>query len=119
MNIVNFLCFVKYQKMHVVCIRMLLSASICLSTLPKHEVGFCPNFKICMGCFVHVKLLGVGCFVSLKKKTWWFLSTYTKMGVGCFVRGVFCPTLPKTISPKLKSEGLLAGPLATLIAGHL
>ena len=24
---------------------------------------------------------------------WWFLSTYNKMDVGCFVRGVFCPTL--------------------------
>ena len=78
--------------MHVVCIRMLLSASICLSTLQKHE-GFCSNFKICMGCFVHVILLGVGCFVSLQKNMWWFSSTYNKMDVGCFVRGVFCPTL--------------------------
>ena len=46
-----------------------------------------------MGCFVHVILLGVGCFVSLQKNMWWFSSTYNKMDVGCFVRGVFCPTL--------------------------
>ena len=53
--------------------------------------GFCPNFEICMGCFVHVILLDVGCFVSLQKNMWWFLSTCNKMDVGCFVRGVFCP----------------------------
>ena len=44
-----------------------------------------------MGCFVHVVLLGVGCFVSLQKNMWWFLSTYNKMDVGGYVRGVFCP----------------------------
>ena len=52
---------------------------------------FCPNFKICMGCFVHVILLGVGCFVSLQKNMWWFLSTYNKMDMGGYVHGVFCP----------------------------
>ena len=51
-----------------------------------------------MGCFVHVILLGVGCFVSLQKNMWWFSSTYNKMDGGCFVRGVFCPTLKKIIS---------------------
>ena len=44
-----------------------------------------------MGCFVHVILLGVGCFVSLEKNMWWFSSTYNKMDVGGYVRGVFCP----------------------------
>ena len=44
-----------------------------------------------MGCFVHVILLRVGCFVSLKKNMWWFSSTYNKMDVGGYVRGVFCP----------------------------
>ena len=44
-----------------------------------------------MGCFVHVILLGVGCFVSLQKNMWWFSSTYNKMDVGGYVRGVFCP----------------------------
>ena len=53
--------------------------------------GFCPNFEISMGCFVHVILLGVGCFVSLQKNMWWFLSTFNKMDVGGYVRGVFCP----------------------------
>ena len=57
---------------------------------------FCPNFKICMGCFVHVILLGVGCFVSLQKNMWWFLSTYNKMDMGGYVRGVFCPYTKKT-----------------------
>ena len=47
---------------------------------------FCPNFEICMGCFVHVILLGVGCFVSLQKNMWWFLSTFNKMDVGGYVR---------------------------------
>ena len=61
--------------------------------------GFCPNFEICMGCFVHVILLGVGCFVSLQKNMWWFLSTYNKMDVGGYVRGVFCPyTITQQIS---------------------
>ena len=41
-----------------------------------------------MGCFVHVILLGVGCFVSLQKNMWWFLSTYNKMDVGGFVLGI-------------------------------
>ena len=50
-----------------------------------------------MGCFVHVILLGVGCFVSLQKNMWWFSSTYNKMDVGCFVRGVFCPTLDQSL----------------------
>ena len=59
--------------------------------LRKTSGGFCPNFEICMGCFVHVILLGVGCFVSLQKNMWWFLSTYNKMDVGGYVRGVFCP----------------------------
>ena len=44
-----------------------------------------------MGCFVHVILLGVGCFVSLQKNMWWFSSTYNKIDVGGYVRGVFCP----------------------------
>ena len=44
-----------------------------------------------MGCFVHLILLDVGCFVSLQKNMWWFLSTYNKMDVGGYVRGVFCP----------------------------
>ena len=35
--------------------------------LRKSSGVFCPNFEICMGCFVHVILLGVGCFVSLQK----------------------------------------------------
>ena len=39
---------------------------------------FCPRYT-------------VGCFVSLEKNMWWFLSTYTKMDVGGYVRGVFCP----------------------------
>ena len=38
-----------------------------------------------MGCFVHVILLGVGCFVSLQKNTWWFSSTYNNG------RGGLCP----------------------------
>ena len=57
-----------------------------------------------MGCFVHVILLGVGCFVSLQKNMWWFSSTYNKMDVGCFVRGVFCPqvySLYIDIDPKI------------------
>ena len=54
-------------------------------------VGETGTNQICMGCFVHVKLLGVGCFVSLRENMWWFSSTYNKMDVGCFVRGVFCP----------------------------
>ena len=53
--------------------------------------GVCPNFEICMGCFVHVILSGMGCFVSLQKNMWWFLSTLNKMDVGGYVRGVFCP----------------------------
>ena len=57
--------------------------------------GFCPNFEICMGCFVHLILLGVGCFFSLQKKTCGgFCPPITKwtwgggggMSVGCFVR---------------------------------
>ena len=66
-----------------------------------------------MGCFVHVILLGMGCFVSLQKNMWGFLSTYNKMDVGGYVPGVFCPytdqstcsrrvrdTSPKTTLPK-------------------
>ena len=57
-----------------------------------------------MGCFVHVILLGVGCFVSLQKNMWWFLSTYNKMDVGGYVRGVFCPyTLMNTLYTAVKS----------------
>ena len=59
--------------------------------LRKTRGVFCPNVEICMGCFVHVILLGVGCFVSLQNNMWWFLSTYNKMDVGGYVRGVFYP----------------------------
>ena len=59
--------------------------------------GGCPNSKICTGCFVHVILLGVGVLSAFKKKCGVFLSTYNKMDVGCFVRGVFCPTLETTL----------------------
>ena len=55
-----------------------------------------------MGCFVHVILLGMGCFVSLQKNMWWFLSTYNKMDVGGYVRGVFCPYT--TINKGLKQS---------------
>ena len=44
-----------------------------------------------MGCFVHVILLGVGCFVSLQKTCGGFRPPITKwtcgvLSVGCFVR---------------------------------
>ena len=62
-----------------------------------------------MGCFVHVILLGVGCFVSFKKNMWWFSSTYNKMDVGGYVRGGFCPyTLVKTqevVAPSGQDHG--------------
>ena len=38
-----------------------------------------------MGCFVHIILLGVGCFVSLQKNVVVFVHIYQN---GC---GVFCP----------------------------
>ena len=46
--------------------------------------GFSPNFEICKGCFVHDIILGVGCYVRVKKKT---------KHVVVFVRGVFCPCI--------------------------
>ena len=47
----------------------------------------CPNFKICMGCFVHVILLGVGCFVSLQKKKHVVVFVHIYQNG----RGVLCP----------------------------
>ena len=78
--------------MHVVCIRMLLSASICLSTLQKHEGVFVLILKSAWGILSTLYYWAWG-VLSAFQKTWWFLSTYTTMDVGCFVRGVFCPTL--------------------------
>ena len=76
----------------VVCIRMLLSASICLSTLQKHEGSFVLISKSAWGVLSTLYYWAWGVLSAFKKKNmWWFLSTYNKMDVGGYVRGVFCP----------------------------
>ena len=92
--------------MHVVCIRMLLSASICLSTLQKHEGGFVLILKSAWGVLSMLYFWAWG-VLSAFKKTWWFSSTYNKMDVGCFVRGVFCPTLNVAVFDETIEEGRL------------
>ena len=44
-----------------------------------------------MGCFVHIILLGVACFVSLQKHAVVFVHVYQNGWGGGYVRGVFCP----------------------------
>ena len=47
----------------------------------KKNGAFCPNFKICIGCFVHLRLFGVGGYVHVYQNGWGLGC----MSVGCFV----------------------------------
>ena len=67
--------------MHVVCIRMLLSASICFSTLQKHEGGFVLILKSAWGVLS-----------TLYFWAWGVLSAFKKKKKTC---GGFCPPITK------------------------
>ena len=84
--------------MHVVCIRMLLSASICLSTLQKHEGGFvlslnlhgvfCPRYTFGRGSTLYFWAWSV--LSAFKKTCGGFCPPITKwtwgvLSVGCFI----------------------------------
>ena len=93
----------------VVCIRMLLSASICLSTLQKHEGGFVLILKSAWGVLSTLYYWAWGVLSAFKKTCGGFCPPITKwtwgvMSVGCFVRIPFYTQLiqkvPKrTLSP--------------------
>ena len=79
-----------YQKMHVVCIRMLLSASICLSTLQKQEGGFVLILKPAWGVLSTLYFWAWGVLSAFKKTCGGFRPPITKrtwgvLSVGCFV----------------------------------
>ena len=77
--------------MHVVCIRMLLlSASICLSTLQKHEGGFVLILKSAWGVLSTLYFWAWGVLSAFKKTCGGFRPPITKwtwgvLSVGCFV----------------------------------
>ena len=76
--------------MHVVCIRMLLSASICLSTLQKHEGGFVPILKSAWGVLSTLYFWAWGVLSAFKKTCGGFCPPITKwtwgvLSLGCFV----------------------------------
>ena len=76
--------------MHVVCIRMLLSASICLSTLQKHEEGFVLILKSAWGVLSMLYFWAWGVLSAFKKTCGGFCPPITKwtwgvLSVGCFV----------------------------------
>ena len=76
--------------MHVVCIRMLLSASICLSTLQKHEGGIVLILKSAWGVLSTLYFWAWGVLSAFKKACGGFRPPITKwtwgvLSVGCFV----------------------------------
>ena len=76
--------------MHVVYIRMLLSASICLSTLQKHEGGFVLILKSAWGVLSTLYFWAWGVLSAFKKTCGGFRPPITKwtwgvLSVGCFV----------------------------------
>ena len=76
--------------MHVVCIRMRLSASICLSTLQKHEGCFVLILKSAWGVLSTLYFLVWGVLSAFKKTCGGFRPPITKwtwgvLSVGCFV----------------------------------
>ena len=76
--------------MHVVCIRILLSASICLSTLQKHEGGFVLILKSAWGVLSRLYFWAWGVLSAFKKTCGGFCPPITKwmwgvLSVGCFV----------------------------------
>ena len=81
--------------MHVVCIRMLLSASICLSTLQKHEGGFVLILKSAWGVLSTLYFWAWGVLSAFKKTCGGFRPPITKwtwgvLSVGCFVLHSLC-----------------------------
>ena len=76
--------------MNVVCIRMLLSASIYLSTLQKHEVGFVLILKSAWGVLSTLYFWVWGVLSAFKKTCGGFCPPMTKwmwgvLSVGCSV----------------------------------
>ena len=76
--------------MHVVCIRMLLSASICLCTLQKHEGGFVLILKSAWGVLSMLYFWAWGVLSAFKKTCGGFRPPITKwtwgvLSMGCFV----------------------------------
>ena len=77
--------------MHVVCIRMLLSASICLSTLQKHEGGgVVLILKSAWGVLSTLYFWAWGVLSAFKKTCGGFRPPITKwtwgvLSLGCFV----------------------------------
>ena len=71
--------------MHVVCIRILLSASICLSTLQKHVGGFVLILKSAWGVLSTLYYWAWGVLSAFKKHVVVFVHVYQNG------RGVFCP----------------------------
>ena len=85
--------------MHVVCIRMLLSAPICLSTLQKHEGGFVLILKSAWGVLSTLYYWAWGVLSALKKTCGGFCPhipkwTWGVLSVGCFV---LHSTTPSTV----------------------
>ena len=106
--------------MHVVCIRMLLSAFISLSTLQKHEGGFVLISKSAWGVLSTLYFWAWGVLSAFKKTCGGFLPPITKwtwgvLSVGCFVlhsrysirsEGLQCDFFKYGISPGLSEKKL-------------
>ena len=91
--------------MHVVCIRMLLSASICLSTLQKHEGGFVLILKSAWGVLSTLYFWAWGVLSAFKKTCGGFRPPITKwtwgvLSVGCFV--LHSPIMPPRNTTKMQ-----------------
>ena len=92
--------------MRVVCIRMLLSAFICLSTLQKHEGGFVLILKSAWGVLSTLYYWAWGVLSAFKKTCGGFCPhipkwTWGVLSVGCFVLHSSAKNLVENIKRRL------------------